>query len=69
VLGVERAARIVRLSPLTAVAIGGIDAGTLPELLRAGINNFCVLGAVCRHPNPRAAIEQLQRIWHETVDS
>ncbi|HOK48236.1 MAG TPA: thiamine phosphate synthase [Bryobacteraceae bacterium] len=67
VLGVDRAARIVRGSPLTAVAIGGIDAARLPGLLRAGIYNFCVLGAVCRNPNPRAAIEELQRIWRETI--
>lgn len=62
VLGPDRAAAIVRASPLTTVAIGGIDAGNLGSLLRAGIVNFAVVRAVCSAEDPRAAIRALQAV-------
>jgi thiamine-phosphate pyrophosphorylase len=63
VLGVERMGRIIRGSPLTAVAIGGIDAGNLAEVLRHGAANFCVVRAVNQAPAPASAIRRLQEIW------
>ena len=64
-LGVEETARIVRATPLPAVAIGGIGPGNLPDLLKAGIENFCVVRAVNLAPDPRSAIEHLQSIWQK----
>jgi len=49
------------------VAIGGIDAHNLPVVLRAGIENYCVVGAVNNHPDPIAAIRNLQKIWETHV--
>lgn len=63
VLGLERMERIVRSSPVTAVAIGGIDGGNLAEVLRRGARNFCVVRAVNRRPDPETAIRELQGIW------
>ena len=63
VLGLERMGRIVRASPLTTVPIGGIDGRNLPEILRRGAVNFCVLRAVNLDPDPRSAISALQDIW------
>ena len=63
VLGIERMAAIVRSSPVTAVAIGGIDGGNLAEVLRRGARNFCVVRAVNGRPDPETAIRELQRIW------
>ncbi len=60
VLGVERMGRIVRSSPVPAVAIGGIDRGNLAEVLRGGARNYCVVRAVNRRPDPAAAILELQ---------
>jgi thiamine-phosphate pyrophosphorylase len=62
-LGPEEIARIDRRTGLTSVAIGGITAKNLPELLEAGISNFCVIGAVNNSPDPKAAIQKLQDIW------
>lgn len=59
VLGVQRAAAIVRGCPMTTVAIGGIDASNLPGLLQAGIVNFAVVRAVNRSERPAEAIAQL----------
>lgn len=63
VLGVERATRIIRSSPLTTVAIGGIDETCLAALLDAGAANFAVVRAVNRSDQPRQAIARLVRIW------
>ena len=49
--------------PLTTVAIGGIDRRNLPEILRQGAVNYCVVRAVNLEPDPRAAIQALQEIW------
>jgi thiamine-phosphate pyrophosphorylase len=65
VLGLDRMGAIIRSSPLTAVAIGGIDQTNLAEVLRHGAVNFCVVRAVNGRADPKAAILELQRIWRE----
>jgi thiamine-phosphate pyrophosphorylase len=67
ILGLERMASIVRSSPVAAVAIGGIDAGNLAEVLRRGARNFCVLRAVNRRPDPETAIRELQSIRRQAT--
>ena len=61
-LGIQETARIMHGSPLTAVAIGGIDSTNLPSLLNADIGNFCVVRAVNHASDPAAAIRTLQEI-------
>ena len=61
-LGVERTAQIMQDSPLTAVAIGGINSRNLPDLMEAGIGNFCVVRAVNNASDPITAIRTLQKI-------
>jgi len=63
VLGMGRMGRIIRGSPLTAVAIGGIHEGNLADVLRHGAVSFCVLRAVNRATDPAGAIRRLQEIW------
>lgn len=65
VLGPERAGSIIRSSPLTAVAIGGINEENLPAVLSSGAANFCVVRAVTQQSDPKAAILRLQRLWKE----
>ena len=64
-LGLERMGSIVRSSPLTTVAIGGISADNLAEVLRHGAVNFAVVRAVNQNPDPKSAIQMLQDIWRE----
>ncbi|MBR1921768.1 MAG: thiamine phosphate synthase, partial [Kiritimatiellae bacterium] len=61
-LGVETAMRMVRSVPFPAVCIGGIDAGRLPELTRAGAVNYAVVRAVCGSDDPGAAIAALRQV-------
>jgi len=66
-LGPEEAGRIASQTPITSVAIGGIDAHNLPVLLNAGIDNYCVVSAVNSRPDPLIAIQELQKIWKPHV--
>lgn len=66
-LGLERMGRIIRDSPLTAVAIGGIHAENLADVLGHGAVNYCVVRAVNRRDDTAAAIAELQAIWREHV--
>ncbi|MBI5843220.1 MAG: thiamine phosphate synthase [Deltaproteobacteria bacterium] len=63
VVGLERMGEIIRSSPLTAVAIGGIDEKNLPDVISHGARNFAVVRAVNKSPNPEAAIALLMGIW------
>jgi thiamine-phosphate pyrophosphorylase len=62
-MGLERAGRILQAAPVPAVAIGGIDRDNLPDVIRAGARNFCVVRAVNLRPDPESAIRELQEIW------
>ena len=59
-LGLETMQKMIAAAHVPAVAIGGIDAFRLPDVLRAGARNFAVVRAVCRASDPYAAIRRLQ---------
>ncbi len=62
-LGLRQAGEICTLvSPLPAVAIGGINEGNLPAVLAAGARNYAVVRAVCAASDPYAAIRRLQAL-------
>jgi len=59
--------KIASQSPLTTVAIGGINEENLASVLMHGVSNFAVVRAVCASHEPRQAIQRLMKIWRETV--
>ena len=61
-LGPEMAGRMIAAARVPAVAIGGINAETLPAVLAAGARNFAVVRAVCQSPDPYSAIRKLLEI-------
>ncbi len=65
VLGLEEMGRIIRSSPLTAVAIGGINEENLPRVLEEGAENFAAVRPIISAPDPRVPIRRLQRIQSE----
>ncbi|MBM4163705.1 MAG: thiamine phosphate synthase [Lentisphaerae bacterium] len=67
-LGLDTLGAIIRQSPVTTVAIGGIHAGNLPDVLRAGAINFAVVRDVCASANPYDVIRRLQDIWERFTD-
>lgn len=66
-LGIERAARIIKNSPLTCVALGGLDETNLAEVLKAGAVNFCAVRAIMQNPEPEKAVRTFRRIWETAV--
>ena len=58
-LGLDTMGRMVAAAAHPAVAIGGIDAERLPDVLAAGARNFAVVRAVCQSPDPYSAIMNL----------
>lgn len=62
-LGVGLAGNIIKNSPLTCVALGGLDETNLAGVLRAGAVNFCAVRAVMQSSEPEKAIRALQQIW------
>jgi thiamine-phosphate pyrophosphorylase len=61
-LGVERAGTIIKNSPLTCVALGGLDETNLAGVLKAGAVNFCAVRAIMQSPEPEKVIRALQQI-------
>ena len=62
-LGIERAGNIIRNSPLTCVALGGLDETNLAGVLKAGAVNFCAVRAIMQNPEPEKVIRALQQVW------
>ena len=61
-LGLKTMGEMIAAAAYPAVAIGGIDAARLPEVLSAGARNFAVVRAVCQSTDPYSAIRRLQQI-------
>jgi len=62
-LGIERTGQIIRNSPLTCVALGGLDETNLAGVLMAGAVNYCAVRAIMKSPQPEREIFTLQKIW------
>ncbi|NOU35789.1 MAG: thiamine phosphate synthase [Kiritimatiellaceae bacterium] len=66
-LGIERAGTIIKNSPLTCVALGGLDETNLAAVLKAGAVNFCAVRAIMQNPEPEKVIRALQQIGRTAV--
>ena len=62
VLGYETAGRMIASVPYPAVAIGGINAETLPAVLAVGARNYAVVRPVCQSSDPYGAIMRLLEV-------
>jgi len=62
-LGHDGFARLAAQTDLPAVAIGGIGAGDLPGLRRAGAAGAAVVSAICAAADPAAAARTLRAAW------
>lgn len=67
-LGVENAARIIKMTDVPAVAIGGMNSETIPLMLFRGARNVAVVRPVCHSSDPYATILGLQRIIEEELE-
>ncbi|SNT16156.1 thiamine phosphate synthase [Tropicimonas sediminicola] len=58
-IGFDGLARMVALSAVPAVAIGGLEARHAAEVLRAGAAGLAVVSAICGKPDPEEAARGL----------
>ena len=58
-LGLDTMSRMIAAAAHPAVAIGGIDASRLPDVISAGARNYAVVRAVCQSEDPYSAILKL----------
>ncbi len=58
-LGLDTMSKMIAAANHPAVAIGGIDASRLPDVIAAGARNYAVVRAVCQSEDPYAAILKL----------
>jgi thiamine biosynthesis protein ThiS len=59
-LGLDGLRAIVAVSPCPVLAIGGITAACVPEVVRAGAHGVAVIGAIAEADDPRAAAQALR---------
>lgn len=65
ILGVEGLARLVALSPVPVVGIGGITPASAAEVMRAGVDGVAVMRAVSAADDPQGAAQALVKIISE----
>ena len=61
VLGLDMMREMISHSSRPAVAIGGIDAGSVTQVIAAGARNYAVVRAVCKAADPYTALLSLLR--------
>jgi thiamine-phosphate pyrophosphorylase len=58
-IGLDGLARLVALSPVPSVAIGGLKAAHVPQVLASGADGLAVVSAICGQPAPAIAARTL----------
>jgi thiamine-phosphate pyrophosphorylase len=53
--GIELMKKVIRTVPLPLIAIGGIHAQNVPEVMHAGAHGIAVISAVCCQADPKQA--------------
>jgi thiamine-phosphate pyrophosphorylase len=61
-IGAQGLARLLPLSPLPKVAIGGIGAGNAEAVMATGVDGIAVVSAICSAADPQEAARELARL-------
>jgi thiamine-phosphate pyrophosphorylase len=64
-IGFDGLAKLIGMSPLPAVAIGGIKAQHIGECLNAGAKGVAVVSTICGQPDPEEAARHLAQMIRE----
>ena len=64
VSGIDTLREIVETIPIPIIAIGGIDKGNTPKVMKAGAHGIAVISAVCCKENPEEATKGLYETIH-----
>ncbi|MDG5816660.1 thiamine phosphate synthase [Chitinispirillales bacterium ANBcel5] len=69
VIGIEGMKAMLAVATVPAVCIGGIDLNNLPEVLRAGAENFCMVRQFTQSQDPKKVLEEMQGIYSNVFPS
>ena len=59
VSGIDILKQVVEIIPLPIIAIGGVGAENIPDVMRAGAHGIAVISAVCCQDDPEGATKSL----------
>ncbi|TET87645.1 MAG: thiamine phosphate synthase [Desulfobacteraceae bacterium] len=59
VIGIDILKQVVEIIPLPIIAIGGVGAENIPDVMRAGAHGIAVISAVCCQDDPEEATRAL----------
>lgn len=62
-IGLDGLARLVRMSSVPAVAIGGLKAGHASAVHASGAAGMAIVSAICGQPEPQKAAQRLVQAW------
>ncbi|MBE6851270.1 MAG: thiamine phosphate synthase [Ruminococcus sp.] len=62
---VDTLKEIVKAVPIKVNAIGGLNKDNIHVLKNSGIDGICVVSAIMKADNPKAAAEELREAFHE----
>ena len=65
VSGIDILKQVVGDIPLPIIAIGGVNAENIPDVIRAGARGVAVISAVCCQDNPEEATRSLYQALHK----
>jgi thiamine-phosphate pyrophosphorylase len=65
VIGPATMGEIISSSDVPAVAIGGITLENLPEVLRAGARNFCMVRQLTQASEPEKVLKEILKIYED----
>ncbi len=68
VLGLEGMKEMLEKATIPAVCLGGISLEMLPEVLKAGAKNFCMVRPVCEAPDPAKIIKSILTVYNEHLE-
>ena len=65
VSGIDILKQVVEIIPLPIIAIGGVDAENIPDVMRAGARGIAVISAVCCQDDPEEATRSLYQVLNK----
>ncbi len=67
VIGIEGMKDMLSVATVPVVCIGGITVDLLPELLKNGACNFCMVKQICASPDPASLVKKILKIYNDNI--
>ena len=68
VLGLDGMKEMLDIATVPAVCLGGISLERLPDVLKTGAKNFCLVRPVCESKDPAGVIRKILKIYRDNTE-